>query len=224
MAKVFGGSASRLEVYALFVAAVVLIGGGVSGAIVLASNFDSSAPANVSTATTAPVEEILSAATGINTDDSVSSDGTELPNRIGQRIGEAAPVGPSQDSVAALAISPTTTQPILDSSLYCVMPDFIGDHNGGGRVEELLTTGFWGLIGYEFFVANSGGCLARPGPESTVCVFREGPHGAWVGISQDPAPGTLMRKDDARYSIRYGVWAVRDSNPQRRQDGIAEYC
>ena len=38
MAKIFGGSASRLEVYALFVAAVVLIGGGISGAVVLTSS------------------------------------------------------------------------------------------------------------------------------------------------------------------------------------------
>jgi hypothetical protein len=38
MAKIFGGSASRLEVYALFAAAVVLIGGGISGAIIVTSS------------------------------------------------------------------------------------------------------------------------------------------------------------------------------------------
>ena len=38
MAKIFGGSASRLEVYALFAAAVVLIGGGVAGAVVVTSS------------------------------------------------------------------------------------------------------------------------------------------------------------------------------------------
>ena len=38
MARIFGGSASRLEVYALFAAAVVLIGGGISGAVVLTSS------------------------------------------------------------------------------------------------------------------------------------------------------------------------------------------
>jgi hypothetical protein len=45
MAKIFGGSASRLEVYTLFVAAVVLIGGGIGGAIVLTSS--DSKPAEV---------------------------------------------------------------------------------------------------------------------------------------------------------------------------------
>jgi hypothetical protein len=45
MAKIFGGSASRLEVYALFAAAVVLIGGGVAGAVVVTSN--DSKPAEV---------------------------------------------------------------------------------------------------------------------------------------------------------------------------------
>lgn len=37
MPKIFGGNASRLEMYGLFVAAVILIGGGVSGAVVLTS-------------------------------------------------------------------------------------------------------------------------------------------------------------------------------------------
>ena len=45
MAKIFGGSASRLEVYALFAAAVVLIGGGVAGAVVVTSS--DSKPAEV---------------------------------------------------------------------------------------------------------------------------------------------------------------------------------
>jgi hypothetical protein len=41
MAKVLGGSASRAEVYGLFITAVILVGGGVSGAIVLTSGSDS---------------------------------------------------------------------------------------------------------------------------------------------------------------------------------------
>jgi len=45
VAKILGGNASRLEVYALFVAAVVLIGGGISGAIVVTSS--DSKPAEV---------------------------------------------------------------------------------------------------------------------------------------------------------------------------------
>jgi hypothetical protein len=51
MAKIFGGSASRLEVYALFAAAVVLIGGGVAGAVVVTSS--DSKPAEVASTTTA---------------------------------------------------------------------------------------------------------------------------------------------------------------------------
>jgi hypothetical protein len=45
MAKILGGSASRLEMYGLFVAAVILIGGGVSGAIVLSSDSATVPPA-----------------------------------------------------------------------------------------------------------------------------------------------------------------------------------
>jgi hypothetical protein len=50
MAKIFGGSASRLEVYALFAAAVVLIGGGVAGAVAL-SQSDSNSDRSNQTAT-----------------------------------------------------------------------------------------------------------------------------------------------------------------------------
>lgn len=39
VAKIFGGSASRLEVYTLFIAAVILIGGGIGGAIVVSNNY-----------------------------------------------------------------------------------------------------------------------------------------------------------------------------------------
>jgi hypothetical protein len=45
MARILGGNASRLEVYALFAAAVVLIGGGVAGAVVVTSS--DSKPAEV---------------------------------------------------------------------------------------------------------------------------------------------------------------------------------
>ncbi len=51
MAKIFGGSASRLEVYALLAAAVVLIGGGVAGAVVVTSS--DSNPAEVVSTTVA---------------------------------------------------------------------------------------------------------------------------------------------------------------------------
>jgi hypothetical protein len=55
MAKIFGGSASRLEVYALFVAAVVLIGGSIGGAIVVTSGDGGSAPVAVVETTTTTV-------------------------------------------------------------------------------------------------------------------------------------------------------------------------
>ncbi|CAB4346707.1 MAG: hypothetical protein F2567_08815 [Actinobacteria bacterium] len=64
MAKIFGGSASRLEVYALFVAAVVLIGGGIAGAIVVTS--DGSSPSQVAvveTSTTTTFVETVPATT-----------------------------------------------------------------------------------------------------------------------------------------------------------------
>ena len=52
MAKIFGGSASRLEVYALFVAAVVLIGGSIGGAIVVTGGDGGSVPVAVVETTT----------------------------------------------------------------------------------------------------------------------------------------------------------------------------
>lgn len=62
MAKIFGGSASRVEVYALFVAAVVLIGGGIGGAIVVSSDDTPSvqqeATADLSTALSVPVGDV----------------------------------------------------------------------------------------------------------------------------------------------------------------------
>ena len=65
MAKVFGGSASRLEVYALFAAAVVLIGGGVAGAVVVTSS-DSKHAEQLSVDTTVVDTTVVDATVGAN--------------------------------------------------------------------------------------------------------------------------------------------------------------
>jgi hypothetical protein len=87
MAKIFGGSASRLEVYALFVAAVVLIGGSIGGAIVVTSGDEGSAPVTVVETTTTAVTSTV-----------VASEQASLPvvtSSIPEQNQNSTPRGPS---------------------------------------------------------------------------------------------------------------------------------
>jgi hypothetical protein len=87
MAKIFGGSASRLEVYALFVAAVVLIGGSIGGAIVVTSGDEGSAPVTVVETTTTAVTSTV-----------VASEQASLPvvtSSIPEQNQSSTPRGPS---------------------------------------------------------------------------------------------------------------------------------
>jgi hypothetical protein len=52
VSKILGGSASRTELYGLFIAAVILIGGGVSGAVVLSSSDETPSAAVVESEST----------------------------------------------------------------------------------------------------------------------------------------------------------------------------
>jgi hypothetical protein len=83
MAKIFGGSASRLEVYALFAAAIVLIGGGIAGAVVVTSS-DSKPPdvAQVSVDTTV-VESTVVDAMGASSAPTVAGPGANTPSIAG---------------------------------------------------------------------------------------------------------------------------------------------
>ena len=79
MAKIFGGSASRFELYALFVAAVVLIGGGVSGAIVLSqSDSNPSQSAQVASSNDSQTSQASSSATDATTQSGGAGDVSNL--------------------------------------------------------------------------------------------------------------------------------------------------
>ena len=84
MAKIFGGSASRLEMYGLFVAAVVLIGGGVSGAIVLSSNDN---PVVSPSVVESPIEARTSVFEGSasTSPETSADDGFQSPNGVESR-------------------------------------------------------------------------------------------------------------------------------------------
>jgi hypothetical protein len=82
MAKIFGGSASRLEVYALFAAAVVLIGGGISGAVVLTSS--DSKPAEVAQSAVEATVASIVPSTPSNPGDS-AVEGSQGPIGAGSR-------------------------------------------------------------------------------------------------------------------------------------------
>ncbi|CAB4346709.1 unannotated protein [freshwater metagenome] len=79
MAKIFGGSASRLEMYALFVAAVILIGGGISGAVVLSqSDSNSSQSAQVASSNDSQTSQASSSATDATTQSGGAGDVSNL--------------------------------------------------------------------------------------------------------------------------------------------------
>ena len=99
MAKIFGGSASRLEVYALFVAAVVLIGGGVAGAVVVTSS--DSKPAEVAQVS---VDTTVVDTTVVDTTSTQAAAGTSAP--------PASTSQPKQQSVGG-STNPTITVPGL---------------------------------------------------------------------------------------------------------------
>jgi hypothetical protein len=84
MAKIFGGTASRLEMYGLFVAAVVLVGGSVSGAIVLSSEGSPAvAPPSVESPVEAPPVGAAASATTTSSTSSVDGSQTPLPFEAG---------------------------------------------------------------------------------------------------------------------------------------------
>jgi hypothetical protein len=181
MAKIFGGSASRLEVYALFVAAVVLIGGGIGGAIVVTSGDETSAPTTVveissTTVTTAvPVEVTAPSTTAAPAVD-------QLP-RPTTRYVEPPPVTSVPD------------QPVQDFSAYCTMPDVVG-------VWAYKSPGYGvGGISYAGEVIRDAGC---PGVSLVKLVCYDPTLGAPGTIritSTNPIAGTLVHRSLGSISI-----------------------
>jgi hypothetical protein len=173
VAKIFGGSASRLEVYALFAAAVVLIGGGVAGAVVVTSSGDeTSTPVTVvettsTTATTAVPVEVTAPST------------TSAP--INQ------PQLPSPRYVDPPPVTVTPDQPVQDFSAYCVMPDVLG-------IWTWRTPGYGvGGITHVGEAIRDAGC---PFTNSGIVCYTDSLSGRGTTrvVSQDPSPGTLVHR------------------------------
>jgi hypothetical protein len=189
MAKIFGGSASRLEVYALFAAAVVLIGGGIGGAIVVTSGGETSAPVTVvetsptTVTTTVPVEmaPITTAAPPVN----------QLP-RPTTRYTEPPPV------------TVTPEQSIQDFSAYCTMPNMIGTFTGQNPNDSIS-----GLSAVRQKITDAGcpysgfqQCFTDSLPANTVRI-----------VSQEPSPGTLVHRSFGTVTLSGEVTSVGFSFP-----------
>jgi len=186
MAKIFGGSASRLEMYALFVAAVVLIGGGISGAVVLTSGGETSAPVTVvetsSTTTTAVPVEVTA------------------PSTTAAPINQPSP--PTSRYVDPPPVTVTPGQPVQDFSAYCVMPDVLGYFaptidNSGMEIQA------------PFRKLAEAGCIPAWNNSGAMvnvvswCLEVEMPSNYIVRVlEQNPSAGTLVHKSFGRIDLR----------------------
>ena len=201
MAKIFGGSASRLEVYALFAAAVVLIGGGVAGAVVVTSS--DSKPAEVAQVS---VDTTVVDTTGApTTAPPVVAPGATTPSTNAPPRQTSPPTTIYEDAVP-VAVTPTTRyvepppvtvtpdQPVQDFSAYCTMPNLIGTWSLGG------TDNPWEhhiVVGRKLSEAGCGVPV-----EKNWCISDSVPLGFFGIVSQDPAPGTLVHRSLGTISIR----------------------
>jgi hypothetical protein len=174
MAKIFGGSASRLEVYALFAAAVVLIGGSVAGAVVVTSGGETSAPVTVvetsSTTTTAVPVEVT------------------VPSTTAAPINQPPP--PTSRYVDPPPVTVTPEQPIQDFSAYCTMPNMIGTFTGQDPIDSL---GGFSAARSKLEEAN---CITAAVQKmgGGLCFTDSLPFGALRIMTQDPSPGTLVHR------------------------------
>ena len=190
MAKIFGGSASRLEMYALFVAAVVLIGGGISGAVVLTSS--DSKPAEVAQVSvdTTVVDTTVVDTTVVDTTvvDTLTTTTTTAPAQ------ESQSAAPTTRYVEPPPVTVTPDQPVQDFSAYCTMPNLIGTWSLGG------TDNPWEhhiVVGRKLSEAGCGVPV-----EKNWCISDSVPLGFFGIVSQDPAPGTLVHRSLGTISIR----------------------
>ena len=192
MAKIFGGSASRLEVYALFAAAVVLIGGGVAGAVVVTSS--DSKPAELAlvetTTTSAPATPPVQVEAGVTT----------LPPAQTSR--QVNPPATTYEDPTPITVTPS--QPIQDFSAYCTMPNILGYFalppiNSGipiqGVAEALTQAGC---------LENWAGALSPSWGDS--CLEAQMPSNYVIRvIEQSPSAGTLVHKSFGRIVLRVAL-------------------
>ena len=178
MAKIFGGSASRLEVYALFAAAVVLIGGSVAGAVVVTSGGETSAPVTVVETSSTTTTAVL---VGIAPSTTAAPSVNQTPR-------------PTTGYVEPPPVTVAPEQPIQDFSAYCTMPNLIGTWSLGG------TDNPWEhhiVVGRKLSEAGCGVPV-----EKNWCISDSVPLGFFRIVSQDPAPGTLVHRSLGTASIR----------------------
>jgi hypothetical protein len=176
MARILGGNASRLEVYALFVAAVVLIGGGISGAIVVTSSDSSPAPVAVAeaTTTTAAAVTTIQVAPGAT------------PSPPVQTPRQAAPSTSIYQDPTPVTVSPA--QPVQDFSAYCTMPEINGIYD-----EDMSGPVYWRAVDYvDLFSPTTcpRGLIAGVG----FCIDSNLGDNQFRILNQSPAAGTLVHR------------------------------
>ena len=207
MAKSFGGSASRLEVYALFVAAVVLIGGGVAGAVVVTSS--DSKPAEVAQVS---VDTTVVDTTAVDTAVAPAPDGTTSPTTTAQRYYNPEPQAPVT-SYPNQPVQTVAPQPIQDYSAYCTMPNLVGIEDStsflGAPLVEMAMTGAGCSL-----KATANWCF-DPSLEAKSLARYEG---FAIVLSQTPSAGTLIHRSLGSASFRiayYSRWAPGGAEPSK---------
>jgi len=190
MASILGGNASRLEVYALFVAAVVLIGGGISGAIVVTSSEGE---------TSAPVTIVETSSTTVTTAVLVE---VTVPSTTTAPINQPPP--PTSRYVDPPPETVTPDQPVQDFSAYCTMPNMIDTFTGQNPNDPIS-----GLSAVRQKLTDAGcpysalqQCFTDSLPANTVRI-----------VSQEPSPGTLVHRSFGTVTLSGEVTSVGFSFP-----------
>ena len=176
MAKIFGGSASRLEVYALFAAAVVLIGGGVAGAVVVTSSDSSPTPIESAAATTTTSDVVTTI--------QVTPEAIAPPQ--GQTPRQAPPQTSKYEEPSPVTVAPT--QPVQDFSAYCTMPQINGIYE-----EDMSGSVYWRAADYVDLLSPTScprGLIAGVG----FCIDSTLGDNQFRILNQSPASGTLIHR------------------------------
>jgi hypothetical protein len=191
MAKIFGGSASRLEMYGLFVAAVVLIGGGIGGAIVVTSSDSKPAEVTQVSVDTTVVDTSIPPTTA-----PPAAEGTTSPTTAAQRYYNPEPQAPVT-SYPNQPVQSVTPQPVQDYSAYCTMPNLVGMRSEGNSFVSTSVSQ----------AMEASGCrIADPqGRFGSYCVSDSlNQPGAgfpsYRVLSQTPSPGTLIHRTLGTFS------------------------
>ena len=207
MAKIFGGSASRLEVYALFVAAVVLIGGGVAGAVVVASSDSKPAEVTQVSVDTTVVDTSIPPTTA-----PPAAEGPTSPTTAAQRYYNPEPQAPvtSYPNQPVQSVAP---QPVQDYSAYCTMPNLVGIEDSasflGAPLVEMAMTRAGCLLN-----ATANWCFDPSLETKSLARFE----GFAIVLSQTPSAGTLIHRSLGSASFRiayYHRWHPGGAEPSK---------